>query len=187
MVGIQGITRFGLAHAIPIGGKATCAQIAEKAGIGDTHIRRLLRLAISQHIFQEARPGVVTHTAASRLPAEYELLHQWMAFKTDEGWAGANHACGAMAKWPDSGEPDETGFALGHEGKGTWGFLSAYPERESGVLRTRCGSFLAFLAWSLTTSSADTLGVTFLWARPLLMWVVPTLPSRVPSRPTSLP
>lgn len=32
-----------------------------------------------------------------------------------------------MAKWPDSGEPDQTGFALAH-GKATYDYLSEHPE-----------------------------------------------------------
>lgn len=127
-MGVQGITRFGLAHAIPHGGEATFAELATKAGIGETHMRRLLRLAIAQHIFKEIRPGVVAHTAASRLLAEDELLHQWMGFKTGEGWLGAYHACAAMARWPGSGEPDETGFALGHGGEAMWDYLSTHPD-----------------------------------------------------------
>lgn len=117
-----------MAHAVPIGGEATFAQIAEKAGVGETHMRRLLRLAMSQHIFHEPRPGVVAHTAASRLMAEDELVHQYMAWKANEGWLGAYHTCDAMAKWPDSGEPNETAFALGHGGKGMWEYMSAHPE-----------------------------------------------------------
>ncbi|KAG6358070.1 hypothetical protein INS49_013954 [Diaporthe citri] len=52
-----------------------------------------------------------------------------MAWKTDEGWSGALHSCDAMSKWPDSGEPDETGFALAHGGQGVWPYLSERPDR----------------------------------------------------------
>lgn len=127
-MGVQGITRFGLAHAIPVGGEASIDELAAKAKIGETHMRRLIRLATSQHIFQEIRPGVISHTAASRLLAEDELLYQWMGFKTEEGWKGAYHTCEAMSKWPDSGEPNETGFALGHEGHAMWDYLSKHPD-----------------------------------------------------------
>lgn len=92
-------------------------------------MRHMLRLAIVQHIFQEIRMGVVTHTAASRLLAEDEPLHQWMAWKADEGWSGALHSCEAMAKWPDSGEPNETGLAIVHGGQGVWPYLSQRPDR----------------------------------------------------------
>lgn len=110
-------------------GEASFAQLAEQTGLGETHIRRLLRLCISQHIFHEPRAGVVAHTAASRLLAEDKLLHQWMAWKTDEGWAGALHTCAAMAEWPDSGEPTETGFALAHGGWAIWPYLSENQDR----------------------------------------------------------
>lgn len=130
LIGIQGITRFGLAKKVPIGGEATFEQLAAHAGISVTHMKRILRLAIAQHIFRESRPGVaVAHTAASRLLAEDEPLHQWMAWKTDEGWAGALRSCDAMVRWPGSGDPAETGFALAHGGEGVWAYLSDRPER----------------------------------------------------------
>lgn len=92
-------------------------------------MRRLLRLAMSQHVFHEPRAGAVAHTAASRLLAEDALLHQWMAWKTDEGWAASQHACAAMAAWPGSGEPGQTGFALAHGGQAMWPYLSGQPAR----------------------------------------------------------
>lgn len=45
----------------------------------------------------------------------------------DEGWAASYHAGAAMSKWPNSGEPDETGFALAH-GKGLYDYLSEHPK-----------------------------------------------------------
>lgn len=76
LVDIQGITRLGLTKRIPIGGEATLEQLATHASIGETHMHRILRLAIAQLIFQEIRPGVVAHTAASRLLAEDEELYR---------------------------------------------------------------------------------------------------------------
>lgn len=34
-----------------------------------------------------------------------------------------------MVKWPDSGEPDETGVALAHGRRGVWPYLSERPDR----------------------------------------------------------
>lgn len=48
-------------------------------------------------------------------------------FLQDEGWAASCHASAAMAKWPDTGEPDQTGFGLAH-GKATYDYLSEHPE-----------------------------------------------------------
>lgn len=123
-VGLQGITRFNLATAFPPNSETTFAQLAQHAGIGETHMRRLLRLCTSQHIFTEPREGVLAHTAASRLLAEDKLLRQCLAWRSGASWAAALQTCAAMAKWPGSEEPTETGFALAHGGKGMWEYLS---------------------------------------------------------------
>lgn len=124
-------------------------------------MRQLLRMVMAQHIFREVpgRPGVIVHTPASRILAQDDLLHQWLAWNTgkvpargsnrphhrktssitgntpiidfylpqDEDWAASCHASAAMAKWPDAGEPDQTGFALAH-GKTTYDYLSENPK-----------------------------------------------------------
>lgn len=52
-----------------------------------------------------------------------------MAWNTDEGWRGVLHSCATMARWPDEGESDETGFALAHGRRGVWPYLSKRLER----------------------------------------------------------
>lgn len=43
-----------------------------------------------------------------------------------EDWAASYRAVDAMSKWPGSGEPDQTGFALAH-GKAMYEYLSEHP------------------------------------------------------------
>lgn len=127
MVPLQGIAGYGLASAVPVDGEATFAQIAARTAFGETHVRRLLRGAMAQHIFREPHPGVVAHTAASRALAEDELLRQSVAWITVEGWKASYHTCEAMVKWPDSEEPDQAGFSLAH-GKAMFSYLSEHPD-----------------------------------------------------------
>ncbi len=95
-----------------MGGEATFAELAAKSGLNETNLRRLLRFGMAQRIFHEPRPGVVTHTAASRLLAEHEGLYNWLRFSTDDLWRAACYTSDAMAKFPGSEEPNQTGFAL---------------------------------------------------------------------------
>ncbi|KAI2468770.1 putative O-methyltransferase [Annulohypoxylon bovei var. microspora] len=130
LVGQQVITRFKLAEAVPIGGEITFAELAANAGLHETHLRKILRLTIAQHIFVEPRPGVVAHSAASRLIAENKVLADWLRYSTSDLWHAAYHMSDAMAQFPGSEEPGETGFALSNKtNKGMFQFFAENPER----------------------------------------------------------
>jgi hypothetical protein len=78
--------------------------------VSDTE--RLVRMAMTQRIFSEPRPGAVAHTAISRAIADTPLLNSYLGLLTEEIWLGSSRVVDAMAKWPGSNEPDETGYNL---------------------------------------------------------------------------
>ncbi|KAI1410075.1 S-adenosyl-L-methionine-dependent methyltransferase [Hypoxylon sp. FL1857] len=130
LISQHAILRFRLAEAFPIGGETTFAELAATTGLNETHVRKLLRHAMTQHIFHEPRPGVVAHTAASRVLVEDKGLYNWLRFSTDDLWHAAYHTGDAMAKYPGSEEPNETGFALSNQtDKDMYHFFSEHPER----------------------------------------------------------
>lgn len=146
---LRGITRWGLARKVPIDGEITFEELATATNIGEAHLRRLLRLAMTQHIFHEPRPGVVAHTPASRVLAEDELLHQWISWCMQEAWTSAYHTCNAMEKWPGSGEPNQTGFALAHGEKAMFEYLSEHADSQK-----RFADMLRFFARATTPGLA---------------------------------
>ncbi|KAI0900092.1 S-adenosyl-L-methionine-dependent methyltransferase [Annulohypoxylon nitens] len=130
LISQQAITRFGLAHSFPVGGEATFAEIACATGMNEVLIRRIIRHAIMKDIFTEPCPGVVRHNAVSRLLAEDHVIHDWVGASTDDMWQAASQTCNAIAKYPNSSEPHETGFSLANQtNKSIYEFLSDYPER----------------------------------------------------------
>lgn len=104
----QAIVRFRLAHTFPIGQEATFADIAKASGLNESDVRQILRLAVLQNIFAESHPGLISHTAVSRLLVEDQPLSDWVASSTDDLWQAAAQTCNAMAKYPGSQEPTET-------------------------------------------------------------------------------
>ncbi|KAI1278176.1 S-adenosyl-L-methionine-dependent methyltransferase [Xylaria sp. FL0933] len=84
------IVRFGLARLVPSDGSITFAELAVSAGLGESHVRKLIRHAITQHISRETRPVVVSHSA-----------------RADDCWLAAYHPCEAIARWSASEEPNE--------------------------------------------------------------------------------
>lgn len=105
---MQAISRFKMASSFPPHSEATFAQISEACGLNEPDVRRLLRHAMTKHIFHEPRKGVVVHTAASRLLAEDAQMLDWVGASSDELWQAAAQTVNAMVKYPGSQDPNQT-------------------------------------------------------------------------------
>ncbi|CAJ2500440.1 Uu.00g032930.m01.CDS01 [Anthostomella pinea] len=69
---LRAIHEFRLAEQVPLDGSATLGEIAQDSDLDAETVERILRHAMSSHIFSEAPgspPGRVVHTAISRLLA----------------------------------------------------------------------------------------------------------------------
>ena len=105
---MQAITRFNIASSFPVHEEATFTEISNACGLNEQIVRRILRHAMTKHIFKEPRKGVVTHTAASRLLAENAQIRDWVGASTDELWQAASQTVNALMKYPGSQEPNQT-------------------------------------------------------------------------------
>lgn len=81
---LQAIYRFGLALSFPVGKTATFAQIGQKCGRDESEVRRLLRAAMTFHLFREPETGVVAHTAAKKALVQRPLFNQWIGIWLEE-------------------------------------------------------------------------------------------------------
>ncbi|KAF3763274.1 S-adenosyl-L-methionine-dependent methyltransferase [Cryphonectria parasitica EP155] len=85
---LQAIARFGIASMIPTAGRMSFANIAKQTGSSEDMIRRLLRHAMTMRVFREPEPGMVSHTAASRIFSD-PLMNDWLRIGTEELWPAA--------------------------------------------------------------------------------------------------
>ena len=76
-VGLQAISRYCIAKHVGNDEAVTFAALAERCKLPMDDLTRLLRLTMARHVFHEPRPGVVMHTAASRLYRESEGLNAY--------------------------------------------------------------------------------------------------------------
>lgn len=67
---MQAIVRFNIAIGFPVHEEAPFASISNVCGLVDAVLRRIMRHAMTKHIFRESYKGYVVPTAASRLLAE---------------------------------------------------------------------------------------------------------------------
>lgn len=65
---------------------------------------------MTNHIFAEPSPGVIAHTAASRLLAEDAELQAWISFNSEEGFPSAARTLDALRAYPEATSMVRTGF-----------------------------------------------------------------------------
>ncbi|KAF2147921.1 hypothetical protein K461DRAFT_272114 [Myriangium duriaei CBS 260.36] len=80
-----------IAESIPVGGDISYDDISTACGLNVDNVRRILRFAMTNHFFVEARPNHVSHTSASRLLVE-DKQFRCSEDPTLSGWGLANNA-----------------------------------------------------------------------------------------------
>lgn len=72
------------ANAFPVGSTATFAEISKNVNVDEMNVRRIMRHAMTNQIFKEVSPGVVAHTAASKVLAEDKEMQDWVGMTTED-------------------------------------------------------------------------------------------------------
>lgn len=78
-IALDAILRFNLPKTFPVGEQASFEDIARASGVDVNHVRRLLRLGMTEHLFCEPRTGFVAHTALTQHLATNESLHNYIS------------------------------------------------------------------------------------------------------------
>jgi SAM-dependent methyltransferase len=106
------VSRWEVANHIAADEEVSFQELAKRCGIPEQDFTRILRQAMSKHIFKEPRKGYVAHTAASKLFIPPTQLNDYVHIALDNIWQSAAHMLDAMEKWNFSQEPNTTGFNL---------------------------------------------------------------------------
>ncbi|KAI1318231.1 O-methyltransferase-like protein [Xylariaceae sp. FL0255] len=126
---LQAMRRFKVAEKFGLDEKVTFEFLSETCGVNIVDLSRLIRHAMTNHIFREEN-GLVMHTAASRVLRENVLLSNLVGILTEELFPGAPHTLDALVKFNGFHAPNHSGFSLGHHtDKGLYDELRNYPER----------------------------------------------------------
>ena len=81
---LQAVYRYRLAKTFAVDRETTFESMSQASGLNVVDLQRLLRHAMTNHIFQEPRAGVVAHTATSRLLAENESIEDCIGIFAEE-------------------------------------------------------------------------------------------------------
>ncbi len=88
MLSLQAVYHYNIFSAFTLHEEATFEALSAKCGLNEIDLRRLLRYAMSNHIFQE-RDGKVVHTAATKVLATNEKMRDIVGIMTEEMFPGA--------------------------------------------------------------------------------------------------
>ena len=89
---MQAISEFKIADLVPLKGQASFDDIASQTPLTSDMTARLLRHAMTMRIFREPEPGMVAHTAASRI-LNNSAANDWLYAGTTEMWPAATKVC----------------------------------------------------------------------------------------------
>lgn len=80
------MNQFNFWDAVPLNGSATYAEISSKTGLTENMVRRILRHAMTLHIFSETEhgSGEVIHTPNSIFPVENPKIRSWIGHNLED-------------------------------------------------------------------------------------------------------
>ncbi|KAE9365008.1 S-adenosyl-L-methionine-dependent methyltransferase [Stipitochalara longipes BDJ] len=107
---LHAIYHYKLAKLVPLHTPIPFSTFASKAGLSELNIRRFLRHAMTNRIFYEPSPGLVAHTAASRLLATDQAMEDWVGFCVEDMWPAAAQTIPALKQHPEADDMMQTGF-----------------------------------------------------------------------------
>ncbi|KAL5117424.1 hypothetical protein ACEQ8H_004740 [Pleosporales sp. CAS-2024a] len=78
LVNLHSLYKFKLPSLVPIGGSIGYRDLAQKAGVGQDVLRRIVRYAMTKHIFRETVDNKVAHSATSKMLVESPMMMEWI-------------------------------------------------------------------------------------------------------------
>lgn len=107
MSSLQAIYRFKVASKFPVGEEISYSDLADRCGLFEHDLRRIVRYAIAHHrVFTEPRKGFVAHSGASRRLAESQQVQDVMGLTFEECWPAHARVTDALERFRSSQEPN---------------------------------------------------------------------------------
>ncbi|KAL4808157.1 O-methyltransferase-domain-containing protein [Aspergillus unguis] len=137
MSSLRWIYHFQIAPAVPLSGSIPYHAVAQKTGVAEDHLKRMLRHAMTNRLFCEPVPGEVAHTASSALLVTSRALNDWVGYTTEETFPASAKVVEAHERFGASESPTQTGYnvAFGTE-LPMFVHMAGDPERERRFANT---------------------------------------------------
>ncbi|PHH83547.1 hypothetical protein CDD83_2962 [Cordyceps sp. RAO-2017] len=145
VLSLQVINSFEIAKLVPLDAPISLAELQTKTSLDPVNLARVLRLAMTNRIFREVSPGVIGHTASSRLLAQDVGLQDWVGFNSEEVFPAAAKVLSALRAYPEATSLTTTGFNFAFDTVGkepmfvTFGKDPARARRMGGAMASLSG------------------------------------------------
>lgn len=124
------VYHYNIPKYVPLDDDISFSAVAIAAGVDEGLLRRHLQHAMINRIFAELRPGFLRHTAASRILRQDPEAMDAVGFLVEDLAPASMKAIEAQQKWPNSSEPNETGFNVENDTSDSFYIeLAKTPER----------------------------------------------------------
>ncbi|KAI4147626.1 MAG: hypothetical protein LQ341_001753 [Variospora aurantia] len=111
LISVHSVVRLGIAETFPSRG-TTVQDLAGRVNLREGLVRRLLAHCATHHIYYQADQDFFVHTAASRVLKENEGMRKWILIGAEELIPATLKAADALVKYPNSEEPEHSGWSL---------------------------------------------------------------------------
>lgn len=124
-------------------GEVSYMDLAKVTGINESTLTHILRYAIAYRVFNEKRPGYISHSPLSKLLAGNPRMQESLDMIREELLVSSVRLADALEKWPSADEPGQTAYLLANrsEEANFFDHLALYPQQEQ-----RFGSSMKTLA-----------------------------------------
>ncbi|KND89922.1 Sterigmatocystin 8-O-methyltransferase [Tolypocladium ophioglossoides CBS 100239] len=107
---LQVINNYGIAKLVPLDAPIPLSELQTKTQLDPINLARMLRHAMTNRIFHEPSPGLIAHTAASRLLAQDAALQDWVGFNSEDIFPAAANVLTSLKTYPEATSLTTTGF-----------------------------------------------------------------------------
>lgn len=149
MMVLHAVVHFGIAEAVPLDEPVTFEDVAKKVGLSTDRVTRLLRFGMTNNLFEEPRPGYVSHTGLSSILVREPMSRSWTLHNFED--IAATKFIDAYEKFGESEEPNESAtqvqfdYFKTHPKDNNWQFLEDDGEGEKKGYRMR--RFAEAMTW----------------------------------------
>ncbi|KAK0655837.1 S-adenosyl-L-methionine-dependent methyltransferase [Cercophora newfieldiana] len=112
VLALQIINHFGIAKLFPVGETIHLEDLQAKTSLDPVNLARALRVVMTKGIFREPSPGVIEHTAMSRLLAEDGDMEAWIGFNSEDIFPAAAHVLDSVKAHPEATAVMRSGFCF---------------------------------------------------------------------------
>ncbi|KAJ4147764.1 hypothetical protein LMH87_002270 [Akanthomyces muscarius] len=107
---LQIINHYGIAALVPTSGTISFTELESKTSLDAINLARIMRHAMTNHIFCEPTPGTIAHTALSRCLAEDAALQDWIGFNSEDIFPASANVLKSLQEYPEATSLTTTGF-----------------------------------------------------------------------------